>query len=207
MDCIQKLLKAPPKSRLDAEMQYAYLANRAAELDQHRTLLHDLSVAKIVPIFRKYYLDPSCSGFEDRTKHQVGKTEYRVHHYDAPEHVFVGRDQDWKGILDYVQFGAEATAFLLKVGAKHEPSSLDLAGLLCKSPSRFLNTIGQERYLELLRKLAEHADNLWKDKDLVKTMTASSILLGYRDIKQEGKKLISVEEDIFAEQGERDCYY
>jgi hypothetical protein len=197
MDCIQKLLKAPPKSRLDAEMQYAYLANRAAELDQHRTLLHDLSVAKIVPIFRKYYLDPSCSGFEDRTKHQVGKTEYRVHHYDAPEHVFVGRDQDWKGILDYVQFGAEATAFLLKVGAKHEPSSLDLAGLLCKSPSRFLNTIGQERYLELLRKLAEHADNLWKDKDLVKTMTASSILLGYRDIKQEGKKLISVEEDIF----------
>ncbi|KAF2797292.1 hypothetical protein K505DRAFT_372597 [Melanomma pulvis-pyrius CBS 109.77] len=205
-DCIQRLLKSPPKSKLDAEMQFAYLANRSGELDQHRTLLNDISVANIVPVFRKYYLDPSCSGFEDRARRQTGKAEYRVHHYDPPENVFVGRDQDYRGILDYVQYGAEATAFLLKVGAKHEPSSLDLAGLLCKGPSRFLNTLGQDRYLELLRKLAEHADNLWKDKQLVKTLTASSILLGYRDIKEEGKKLISVDDDTFDDLEEPDMH-
>lgn len=196
-DCIQRLLKAPPKTKLDAEMQFTYLAGRAAELDQHRALLNSVSNASIVPIFRKFYVDPNCTGFEDRTKQQTGMSEMRIHHYDSPETVFVGRDQEWRGILDYVQYGAEATAFLLKAGAKHEPSSNDLANLLCKTPARFLNTIGQERYLELLRKLAEHTSNLWKDKELVKTLVSSRVLLGYRDIKDEQKKLISVEEDAF----------
>ncbi|CAI6329160.1 unnamed protein product [Periconia digitata] len=194
-DCIQRVVKSPPRTKVDAEMQFSYLANRAAELDQHRDLLRSLMSTNIVPIFRKFYLDPSCSGFEDRTRTQSGKTEMRVHHYDPPETVFVGRDQEYKGILDYVQYGAEATAFLLKVGAKHEPSSHDLASLLCRNPARFLNTIGQDRYLDLLRKLAEHADNLWKDKDLAKQLMSSTALLGYRDIKEETKQLISVEED------------
>ncbi|KAH7355940.1 hypothetical protein BKA66DRAFT_474469 [Pyrenochaeta sp. MPI-SDFR-AT-0127] len=185
--CVQYLLKTPPKSKLDAEMQFAYFASRGSDLDQHKGLIGSISSANIVPVFRRYYLDPSCSGFEDRTKRQTGKTEMRIHHYDPPEHVFVGRDQEYRGILDYVQYGAEATAFLLKVGAKHEPSTHDLATLLAKNPARFLNTIGQEKYLDLLRKLAEHAGNLWKDKDLVKLLVASRILLGYRDIKDDVK--------------------
>jgi hypothetical protein len=94
-----------------------------------------------------------------------------------------------------VQYGGEATAFLLKVGAKHEPSSYDLASLVCRNPARFLNTIGQERYLELLRKLAGHASALWKDKEIVKLMVASRALLGYRDIKEDTKKLVDIEED------------
>lgn len=186
--CVQYLMKMPPKSKLDAEMQFAYLASRGADLDLNKNLIGNLSSANIVPVFRKYYVDPSCSGFEDRTKRQSGKTEMRIHHYDPPEHVFVGRDQEYRGILDYVQYGAEATAFLLRVGAKHEPSTHDLATLLAKNPARFLNTIGQEKYLDLLRKLAEHAGNLWKDKDLVKLLVASRVLLGYRDIKDEVNK-------------------
>jgi hypothetical protein len=193
-DCVLRLTKSPPKTRLEAEMQFAYLANRT-ELDQQRKLLNTLSEANIVPIFRKYYLEPSSGGFEDRKRQQTGKSEMRVHHYDTPDAVFVGRDQEYKGILDYVQYGAEATAFLLKVGAKQEPSSHDLAALLCRNPARFLNTIGQERYLDLLRKLSEHSGNLWKDKGLANQMTHSSILLGYRDIKDASNKLISVEED------------
>jgi hypothetical protein len=194
-DCVQRLLKSPPKVKLDAEMQFSYLASRGAELDQHRALTNSISASNIVPIFRKYYLDSTCAGFEDRTRHQFGATDMRYHHHDSPDTVFVGRDQEWRGILDYVNYSSEATAFLLKVGAKHEPSSLDLASLLCKNPARFLNTIGQERYLELLRKLAEHAGSLWKDKELVKLMVASRALLGYRDIKDDTNKLIDVEED------------
>lgn len=194
-DCLQRLTKSPPKTKEDAERQFSYLASRAAELDQHRDLLKSITATNMVPIFRKYYLDPSCSGFEDRARQQTGKTEMKVHHYDPPEDVFVGKDQEYKGIIDYVQYGAEATAFLLKVGAKHEPSSHDLAARLCRNPARFLNSIGQDRYLDLLRKLAEHADNLWKDKDLVKQLMSSTALLGYRDIKEQNKKLISVEED------------
>jgi hypothetical protein len=194
-DCVQRLIKNPPKNRIEAEEQFAYFAGRASELDQQRALINDITVAKIVPVFRKYYLDPGCAGFEDRTKKQTGKFEPRIHHYDAPEAVFVGRDQDYKGILDYVQYSPEATAFLLKVGAKHEPSSHDLANLLCKNPSRFLNTIGQDRYLDLLRKLADHAGALWKDKELVKLLVASRVLLGYHDVKDNTKKQVPVEED------------
>ncbi|KAF2471436.1 uncharacterized protein BDR25DRAFT_260988 [Lindgomyces ingoldianus] len=196
-DCIQKLLKQPPRSKTDAEMQFAYLASRSGDLDQHQSLMNDISFARIVPVFRKFYIDPDSSGFEDHKKQQTGKAELRIHHYDPPETVFVGRDQDYKGILDYVQYGPEATSFLLKVGAKHEPSSHDLAMLLSKNPSKFLNTIGHERYLDLLRKLADHAGNLWKDKNLVRTLVASPILLGYKDIKMEAKKLVPVEEDDF----------
>lgn len=194
-DCVRKLITNPPRSKVDAEMQFSYLASRGAQLEQYKTLMSELSSAKIVPVFRTFFLDPDCGGFEDRTKKQHGKSESRFHHHEAPEDIFVGRDQDYRGILDYVHFGPEATAFLLRVGAKHEPSTLDLASLLAKNPSRFLNTIGQDRYLDLLRKLAEHADSLWKDKSLVRQMRQSRVLLGYRDIKDETKKPIPVEED------------
>ncbi|KAL1602555.1 hypothetical protein SLS60_005971 [Paraconiothyrium brasiliense] len=194
-DCVQRLIKSRPKTKLDAEMQFSYFASRLAELDQRRQLLTNISTAHIVPVFRKYYIEPASAGFEDRTRNQSGKTEMRLHHHDPPETVFVGQDQEYRGILDYVQYGAEATNFLLKVGAKHEPSSHDLAYLTCKNPVRFLNTIGQERYLDLLRKLAVQADNLWKDKELVKTLVASRILLGYRDIKDEKKILAAAQED------------
>lgn len=194
-DCVQRLVKFPPKTKLEAEMQFAYFAGRLSELDQRRPLLSSISTAHIVPVFRKYYLDAASVGFEDRTRSQSGKTEMRLHHHDPPETVFVGQDQEYRGILDYVQYGAEATNFLLKAGAKHEPSSFDLAYLLCKNPVRFLNTIGQDRYLDLLRKLAVQADSLWKDKELVKTLVASRILLGYRDIKDEKKDLAATQDD------------
>ncbi|KAH6642709.1 hypothetical protein C7974DRAFT_301506 [Boeremia exigua] len=194
--CVQQLLKSPPKSKIDAEMQFAYFASRGSELDQSRGLVDSLSTANIVPIFRAYYLDPTCSGFQDNSKRQTGKTEMRIHHFNPPEHVFVGRDQEYRGILDYVHYGAEATAFLLKIGAKHEPNTRDLAELLTIQPGRFLNTIGQEKYLDLLRKLAEHAPALWKEKALIERLVASRMLLGYRDIKEDSKKEESVEDDL-----------
>ncbi len=192
--CVQYLLNNPPKTKLDAEMQFAYFASRGSDLEQQQGLLSNLTSANIVPIYRKYYLDPKSDGFEERTKQQSGKSEMRIHHYDPPEHVFVGRDQEYRGILDYVHYGSEATAFLLKVGAKHEPSTQDLAKLLSRNPTRFLNTIGQERYLDLLRKLAEHSGNLWKDKELVKLLVASRMLVGYRDIKDDVKKGAEVDD-------------
>lgn len=194
--CVQYLVNTPPKSKIDAEMQFAYLASRASDLDHDKSLISKLSTANVVPVFRQYYLDPSCSGFEDRTKKQTGKTEMRIHHHDAPEHVFVGRDQEYRGILDYVQYSAEATAFLLRVGAKHEPSTHDLASLLARNPARFLNTIGQDKYLDLLRKLAEHGESIWKDKELARLLVASRALLGYRDIKADTKKEEIDEEDF-----------
>lgn len=194
--CVQHIVSSPPKTKIDCELQFAYLASRASDFDRNKGLVDKLSTSNIVPMFRKYYLDPKSAGFEDRTKQQIGKAEMRIHHHDAPEHVFVGRDQEYRGILDYVQYGAEATAFLLKVGAKHEPSTHDLAALLARNPARFLNTIGQDKYLDLLRKLAEHGESIWKDKELVRLLVASRALLGYRDIKEDTKKDEANDEDF-----------
>ncbi|KAF2818552.1 hypothetical protein CC86DRAFT_308972 [Ophiobolus disseminans] len=197
--CVQYLVNTPPKSKLDAEMQFSYLASRAFDLEQNKNLIAKISTSNIVPVFRKYYLDQNCRGFEDRTKQQTGKTEMRIHHHDAPEHVFVGHDQEYRGILDYVQYGAEATAFLLKVGAKHEPTTRDLATLLARNPARFLNTLGQDKYLDLLRKLAEHGESIWKDKDLARLLSRSRVLLGYRDITEVTKNIEINEDDDFEE--------
>ncbi|ORY03583.1 hypothetical protein BCR34DRAFT_492258 [Clohesyomyces aquaticus] len=194
-DCVQKLLKQPPKSKADAEMQFSYLAGRSGDLDKQPNLIKDLAKAKIVPMFKKFYIEAHSVGFEDYRKRQTGKSDMRLHHYDSPETCFVGRDQDYKGILDYVQYGPEATAFLLKVGAKHEPSTVDLAQHVSRNPHKFLQTIGHEKYLDLLRKLAEHAGTLWKDQNLVRLLVSSPILLGYKDVIKEEKKASSVEED------------
>jgi hypothetical protein len=195
--CARRLLDSPPKSRTDAEQQFSYLAARSSELQQYKTIIQQLSSSNIVPVFRKFYLEPHNQGFEDRTRQQNGKFEYRISHHDPPEAVFVGTDQDYAGIIDYVQFSPEATAFLLKVGAKHEPTSHDLASLLCQQPSRFLSTIGQDRYLELLRKLSDHATILFKDNALVKRMSASRCLVGFREIKEDTNKAAEADEDTF----------
>lgn len=121
--CVRRMLDRPPQSTVDAEQQFSYLAARSIELAQNQALIQRLSSSKIVPIFRKYYLEPHSNGFEDRSRQQKGKFDYRISRYDPPNTVFVGMDKDYAGIIDYVQFSPEATAFLLKVGAKHEPSS------------------------------------------------------------------------------------
>jgi hypothetical protein len=195
-DCVRRLLSSPPKSRLDAEQKFSYLAGRSSELNHFPALVDEIRSAKIVPIFRQYYLGPQNSGFEDPTKQQTGKTEYRIHHYDSPDTIFVGRDEEYKGIIDYVQYSSEATAFLLNVGAKHEPSSHDLASLVCADPWKFRDSLGHDRYLNLLRKLAEHTETLWKDKDLVRRMAASRMLLGYSEIKDDKKKPVPEEEEM-----------
>lgn len=200
-DCVQRLIKQPPTSKSDAEIKFGYMCSRASDLDQNRTLANDLSVAKIVPIFRKYYLQSPQAGFEDPRRRQTGPSELRIHHYDPPDSVFLGRDQEYRGMLDYVQYGPEATSFLLKVGAKHEPSSFELANMLAQNPSRFLKTMGQEKYLDLLRKLAEQGNSLWVDKQFAETLSKSRILLGYKDIKGENEKAELIEDDIFEDEG------
>ncbi|KAF2744478.1 hypothetical protein M011DRAFT_428969 [Sporormia fimetaria CBS 119925] len=194
-DCVRRWLSSLPKNKGEAEEVFSYFGSRISDLDQHPALIKELSGAPTVPIFRKFYLEATSAGYEDPNRRQTGKYEYRIHHYNTPAMTFVGMDQDYKGIIDYVQYSPEATSFLLKVGAKHEPSSHDLASLLCQNPYGFLNTIGQDKYLDLLRKLSEHAQTLWNDKPLVKRFVASKVLLGYRDIKDTTKPAAEVEDD------------
>ncbi|KAF2491639.1 hypothetical protein BU16DRAFT_124365 [Lophium mytilinum] len=184
-DVVQKLLSQPVKSKIEAEVKFSYIATRLGDLDFTKPMLTSLSSAKIVPIFRKYH---SAGGFDGLKEKQSGISEMRIHHYVSPNSVFLGMDQEYRDLIEYVQYGPEATTFLLKAGAKHEPSISELARLLAENPPKFLSTMGHEKYLGLLRKLAEQASQLWKDKSLADTLRKSKILLGYKDIKTETKK-------------------
>jgi hypothetical protein len=122
----------------------------------------------------------------------------RIHHYETPESVFLGMDQEYRDLIEYVQYGPEATNFLLKVGAKHEPTISELARLMAENPQQFLSKLGQEKYLGLLEKLAERADQLWKDKSLVDVLRHSRMLLGYKDIRSDPRKELA-DDDMYDE--------
>jgi hypothetical protein len=95
--------------------------------------------------------------------------------------VFLGDPQAYGDILDFVDFGLEANSFLLKVGSKNEPNSLELARMVIENPSRILGSLDTDKYLELLRKLAENQATLKADKPLWRDMKSSAFLLGYTE--------------------------
>ena len=201
-EVVLRLLRTPPEDRYFAEKQFAYLAGRLADLESERSLIERVAGSKIVPIYREYCVDEKHSGWQDRVHPKPGKAELRLHHHDVPGAVFVGEHQEYRGILDYVHYGNPAAiAFLLRVGAKHEPTSHDLARLVSQSPFHFLDTIGQERYLELLKRLAESAANLQEDGRLWQAMSRAPFLLGYHDVQIEAGEGEWVDEDALDNPG------
>jgi hypothetical protein len=95
----------------------------------------------------------------------------------------LGSSSTYADIFDFVDFGNEANAFLLKCGSKNEPTKLELAALACKEPARLLGIMqSPEKYLNLLRTLADDLSMLKKDKVLFKQMKQSQFLLGSVEI-------------------------
>ena len=77
----------------------------------------------------------------------------------------------------------EGNAFLLKCGSKNEPTTIELATLACREPARLLGILqGYDKYLDVLRKLADELPQLKRDKELFKQMKRSKFLLGTKVI-------------------------
>ena len=169
--CVDRLIKNPPQSKRDAREVFAYFAGRVSELDKHCT--ETLSAAEIVPVISK------VSIVEDSETQKTG--EKLVH--TAPRVCFLGfGDSKYADIFDYVDFGTEANSFLLRIGSKHEPTITELARRLVREPARLFSVLGDARYLDLLRSVADNWIILKKDKGLVKDMRASRCLLAYKDV-------------------------
>lgn len=82
-----------------------------------------------------------------------------------------------------MDFGNEANAFLLKCGSKTEPTKLELAAFACNEPARLLGIMeSSEKYLAMLRSLADDVSTLRRDKALWKRMKDSKFLLGSIEI-------------------------
>jgi hypothetical protein len=155
-----RVINNAPKSLHEAIGMFGYLAGRLAEINGQ--LADAFGNARIVPIF-------------------TDKNEKRMVRHVAPKMCFLGNSEMYGEILDFVDFGMEANSFLLKVGSKHEPSSPELARLVIDGPTKILSMLGDTRYLDLLRKLAENQSSIKSDKNLWKDLKQSPCLLAYKE--------------------------
>ncbi|CAI7660053.1 unnamed protein product [Penicillium glandicola] len=163
-DCLQVLAKQPPTTQRDARIVFKYLAGRVADLRQQD--IDRIGQAPIIPI-------PIRDQSEKEVKHRLV----------APTLCYLGDGEDYKDIFDFVNFGQEANLFLMAIGSKREPTKIEIARMLVKEPARISAAFqSSEKYLMLLRTLAEHLPVLKKDKDLFVEMRRAKFLLASRDI-------------------------
>lgn len=101
----------------------------------------------------------------------------------SPTRAYLGKSTTYGDIFDFVDFGADANAFLFQCGAKHEPTKLEVAHMACNEPARLLSVLqSPEKYLDLLKSLAEESSQLHRDKELWRKMRTSAFLLAYKEL-------------------------
>ncbi|KAL3479442.1 hypothetical protein BJX99DRAFT_70654 [Aspergillus californicus] len=163
-DCLDALVRRPPSTKQDARVLFRYLAGRVSELNSRDT--DRVGNAEIVPVSTA---DEASKG---------GK----VRHV-APRLCYLGDGEDYKDLFDFVDFGQEANLFLMAVGSKREPTKIELAQMVVREPARISSTFqSAEKYLKLLRTLAEDLSVLKRNKELFQEMRKSAFLLASKDI-------------------------
>lgn len=167
-DYLYVLAQKPPTNNTDARIIFKYLAGRVSELS--RQDIERTGSTPIIPIVTR-----------DQSE-KAPKTRLV-----APRMCYLGDGEDYKDIFDFVNFGQEANLFLMAVGSKREPTKVEIARILVKEPAR-INAAFQssEKYLMLLRTLAEHLPTLKRDKDLFLEMKRARFLLASRDLPSSG---------------------
>lgn len=158
-DAIVRLMSNPPTSNRNSMEVFGYFAGRVAELNGQ--LADTVGEALIVPI--------------------VKRDEKQTVRLVSPRNCFLGDPSIYGEIFDFVDFGPEANSFLVRVGSKQEPNSVELAQMLVDSPARILGVLNERKYLELLRKLAESANRLKTEKTLWKDLKSRPCLLAYKE--------------------------
>lgn len=173
-ECIQKLVAKPPRTKQDATALFGYFSSRLGEISHQGVAV--LGESRIVPVpAQKQEANGSPKG-----KSSPGHPEVR---HLTPRQCYLGSSSAYNEIFDFVDFGMEANAFLLKCGSKNEPTTIELANLACREPARLLGILqGYDKYLDVLRKLADELPQLKRDKDLFKLMKRSKFLLGNKVI-------------------------
>jgi len=179
--CRDRLFQDAPRTRADAKAVFGYFAGRLNEIAASSNLAEQLGQAKIVPVLMR--------GSKSDTVKLVSANS-----------CFLGDSQIYGDIFDFVDFGSEANAFLLKIGSKSEPNAVELAYMMVREPSRLLVTLGPEKYLNLIRRLAENVNSLKSDKTLWSALKSTSCLIAVREVSSSKKNESVVEqEDIDVE--------
>ncbi|GLI81444.1 hypothetical protein PoHVEF18_009825 [Penicillium ochrochloron] len=163
-DCLQTLIRQPPATQRDARTIFKYLAGRVSDLSPQD--VERVGNAPIIPVVIN-------------TMSEKGPRTRLV----APRLCYLGDGEDYKDIFDFVDFGQEANLFLMAVGSRREPTKNEIARMLVKEPARISAAFqSSDKYLMLLRTLAEHLSVLKKDRELFSDMKKAKFLLASRDI-------------------------
>lgn len=185
-ECVNRLIAKPPQSTREASILFGYFSGRLGEIGQNN--VSKLADARIVPVISQRTTE---NGFVD----EKGKGLGAVKHI-TPRQSYLGSSTLYNEIFDFVDFGNEANAFLLKCGSKFEPTKLELAAFACNEPARLLGILqSPEKYLAMLRSLADEVATLKRDKVLWKRMKASKFLLGSIEIAGNTESRKSVNEE------------
>lgn len=172
-ECVNRLIAKPPQSKREASTLFSYFSSRLGEIGQNNVV--KLADARVVPVMTER---KTANGFIDEKTAPPKDVKHLT-----PRQCYLGKSPTYTEIFDFVDFGDEANAFLLKCGSKTEPTKLELATLACKEPARLLGILkSPEKYLNMLRTLAEELPTLKRDKVLFKQMKASKFLLGSVEI-------------------------
>jgi hypothetical protein len=166
---------------------FEYFASRLSDLGENN--LAKLREAPIVPVVRQSRPTTATSG-------KSAYSSATVTHI-SPQSCYLGSSTTYGDIFDFVDFGTDANTFLFRCGAKNEPTKAEIANLACNEPARLLSVLqSPDKYLTLLKSLAESLSMLKRDKDLFRRMKSSPFLLAFREISKPNKeKLIDLEED------------
>ena len=175
-DCVNRLLKAPPRTKRDARLKFGYLGSRLGEISQQSFEL--LGSSPIVPIFT----EKEFSILSDGKGAQVSLSL-------PPTLCFLGDSSTYGDIFDFVDFGSEANALLIACGSKHTPTEKEVAALIVREPARVLGVFqSPEKYLSLLRSLAANGAKLKQDRNLFKQLKRASCLLAYKEVPANASK-------------------
>ncbi len=183
VECVNRLLRKPPANHQEAVTLFEYFATRMNELGDN--VIVKLRDAPIVPVSRAK--QPSKgSGYES-----AGLVHLN------PRQCYLGSSLLYGDIFDFVDFGSAANAFLFRCGSKTEPTKLEIAHRAADEPAKLLSALqSPEKYLNLLRTLAEDMSTLKRDKELWRKMKAAPFLLAFKEISVPSKeKGLDADED------------
>lgn len=191
-DCVNRLLANPPQTSQAAVPLFSYFASRIRELGEQNVA--KLRNAPVVPVSRGKL---TVSPITDSKASMDGQNGDSAISNLAPSRVYLGTSVTYGEIFDFVDFGQEANAFLYMCGAKSEPTKLEVAHMACTEPARLLSVLqSPDKYLDLLKSLAEASSTLHRDKELWLKMKSSSFLLAYKELAaKKSEDLIDLEEE------------
>jgi hypothetical protein len=180
------LIANPPRSPREATVFFCYFASRLGEIGPSSVAkLGDAHIVPVIPRTKRASLD-------EKKLDDSGDLKYL-----NPRQCYLGSSVVYEDIFDFVNFGDVANTFLLKCGSKHEPTKVELASLACREPARLLGIMeSPEKYLNMLRTLADDLPTLKRDKALFSQMKQSKFLLGTVEASSDQSKRQSFKSEI-----------